>query len=316
MTDSIYLAHLSDLHIPLDLPRGREWLSKRGLSGLSWRRRRRHHRIDVAKTLREDLLSKNPDVIAMGGDLINFGLEREFERSRLWLESFGNSDHVVAIPGNHEAMMAGWQQHMKQHWGPYLSLNENDGGATLQRFGPVGLIAVSTAVATLPFLASGRVGERQLDTIANLLEQARRDNLCPVVVMHHPPTRITPRRRGLSDYQAVCATLAKGGAALVLHGHTHKSELSWINAPHGTIPVLGVPSFSMYASSRKSPGAWRMIRITISSTDWVAEITERKITESGMVHPLTPVMVRLPSTRGVLADAASMTTKEATTAKM
>lgn len=284
-----HIAQISDLHLALGMPLGAEWLGKRGLSGLSWARRRRHwHRLEVAEALLADMVSARADAVAMTGDMVNFGLEKEFAASRPWLDRLGPPEQVLAIPGNHEAVVRGWRAAMERHWGAYA-----EPGRTL-RTGPAMLIGVSSAVVTPPFMATGRVGTAGLATLTDQLAKARAAGLLPVVLIHHPPTPITIRRKGLTDGAALAKALAAGGASLVLHGHTHRRDLSWIDAPHGRIPVLGVPALSMRPGGRFPAGAWRMIRIACSDGIAQAQIADREITPQMDVRARTPFLLSLP----------------------
>lgn len=291
--NTIRLAHLSDPHLFYGLPKGAQWLSKRGLSALSWLIHRRHlHKAEIAEKLRLDLIGADTDTIVVSGDLVNFSLEEEFGKARAWLESLGPSGKVIVLPGNHEALTGGWQRRFERHWGDYAAWT-GSGGPTLHRVGPAALIAVSTALATPPFLASGRVGERQSAAVAALVRGARREGLCPLVVMHHPPTPIVPRRKGLSDHKAFATMLADEGAALVLHGHCHRADLSLIGAGHRSIPVLGIPSFSMDGRSGRAAGCWRMIKIARADKGWDVEIEERACDAKRAINALTPIRLRL-----------------------
>lgn len=293
MPDELCLAHLSDPHLPVALPRGTDLLGKRGLSALNWRgRRAARHDARVAETLLADLLAARPEAIAMTGDLVNFSLDREFEAAADWLARLGPPERVIALPGNHEALSPGWR-HRLARWGPHARGGDGEDYPWMRRFGRVALIAVSTAVATPPFLASGRVGPAARAALARLIAAARAEEMLPVVLMHHPPTRVTPRRKGLVDGPAVRAVLAEAGAGLVLHGHTHAPDLSWIDATRGRIPVLGVPSFSMRAGMGHAPGAWRLIALATDGGGWTATLTERAITPDGDVTARTPVRLRL-----------------------
>ena len=287
------LAHLSDIHLPFGLPEGSQWLSKCGLSALSWLvRKRKRHLLSIAETLQQDLIDSAPDLIAVGGDVVNFGTSQEFNASQRWLQKLGAAEKVVTIPGNHEALTRGWKKRISL-WGDYASLREEQ-MPVLRKEGVIGLIAVSTAVATPPFLASGKVGERNIKAMGELIEEARLQNLCPVVLMHHPPTPITSRRKGLADYKAVCQELSHRRPALVLHGHTHHAELSWINQTHDTIPVLGIPSFSLSRHDGRYSGAWRMIEVNKEKSDWIISVTERTLDEEGNLQSLTPLRFSQP----------------------
>lgn len=290
MTDHFSLAHLSDPHLGTTLPRGVEWLGKRGLSGLSWRlRRARRHPAWVTRRLCADLAALAPDAIAVTGDLVNFGLAREFAAAADWLAGMGPPGRVVAIPGNHEAMVPGWRPGLAAAWGGY-----GDDGVRLHRLGGIGLIAVSTAIATPPLLACGRIGRAGRAALADRVGQARADGLCPVVLMHHPPTPITAWRKGLLDRAAVSAVLAGSGAALVLHGHTHRAELSWIPAPRGPIPVLGVPAFSHCPGGEATSGGWNLVTLGRAGGGWWATVTPRTITTAREMASRSPIRLALP----------------------
>ena len=282
------LAHLSDIHLPFGLPEGSQWLSKCGLSALSWLvRKRKRHLSSIADILQQDLIDSAPDLIAVGGDLINFGTNQEFKVSQRWLQNLGAAENVVTVPGNHEALTRGWKKRISL-WGDYAPLSEEQ-APILRKEGVIGLIAVSTAVATPPFMASGKVGAHNIKGMGDLIAEAHSENLCPVVLMHHPPTHITSRRKGLADHKAVCQELSKQKPALVLHGHTHHAELSWINTTHDAIPVLGIPSFSLSRHDGRYSGAWRMIEVHKEKSDWIILITERTLDEEDNLQSLAPL---------------------------
>ena len=109
--------------------------------------------------------------------------------------------------------------------------------------------------------------------------------------MHHPPTAITSRRKRLIDGPDICAIFAEFGVALVLHGHTHRRELSWIDGKTGRIPVCGISSLSAYAGGHQTPGAWQMVEIAADGTG--ATLSERRITPQGNVVGMTPVYLDL-----------------------
>ncbi|MEM9043647.1 MAG: metallophosphoesterase [Pseudomonadota bacterium] len=283
------IAHVTDAHLDLAQPKGAEWLGKRGLSGLSWRlRRHRLHRRDVADALLFDLLAQPHDLVAMSGDVINFGLEREFAAAKPWLERLGPPERVLATPGNHEALAGPWKEAMQRHWATYAAPGR------MLCHGSVALIAVSSACVTPPFFASGYVDGEEMARLRSNLNTAREKALVPVVMIHHPPTSVVSRRKGLSNHDQVAAVLAEEGAALVLHGHTHRRDLSWIDAPYGRIPVLGTPSLSMVEDAPSPPGCWRLMIIRCREGLAEVEIHEHGMSANGNIAHRTPFSLRLP----------------------
>jgi len=276
VTASVTLSVFSDAHLALGLPRGRELLGKRALSALSWRMKRRWlHDGAVARAAIGAALSARCDAAVSLGDIVNFGLAREFEAAAAMLRDLGAGDHFAAIPGNHEAMAPGWAAPLRSAWGEWLT---GEGGAAqfpwLRRVGAVALIGVSSAVATPPFCATGRVGGDQLARLTALLAETGRAGLARVVLIHHPPTAIAPARKALADAAAVRAALRDKGAELVLHGHLHRFSLSWIGDPPQRIPVIGAPSVSMRADAGgDAAGGWLSVRLTREAGRWRAAVT-------------------------------------------
>jgi len=280
---SIVIAHLTDPHIFLGKPSLTEAAGKRGLSWLNWlRKRRRLHQPGIAARIVTDLRDSSPDFIAMTGDLVNFSLPQEFARGAEWLAELGPPDRVGVVPGNHEALIRGFNASMLRHWGPYVAGDDGRPGFPwLRRRGAVAVIGVSSAVATLPGFASGRVGAEQCAELVRLLTEAGREGLCRVVLIHHPPTDIIVWRKALWDRAATAAAIAEAGAELVLHGHSHRADLSWIDGPCGRIPVIGAPSASMIPGPGLDAGAWRRLEIARDGNGWRLDLRERRVVPGG-----------------------------------
>ncbi len=180
------LAHLSDLHMALQ-PRLIELVGKRGLGFINWHRKRKHiHRRDVLDDITRDLKAQPADHIAVTGDLVNLSLPIEYARARDWLETIGSPHNVTVIPGNHDVYVRRVEEAPAEYWGDYMT---GDDGLKrfpfLRRRNGTALIALSSGVATGPFMATGRLGERQLAQLAEILEQTR--DAFRIVLIHHPP---------------------------------------------------------------------------------------------------------------------------------
>jgi 3',5'-cyclic AMP phosphodiesterase CpdA len=296
LSDPLILAHLTDPHLPLGTPLLVQALSKRGLSYANWLRSRRfRHRAEVTARIVADIEAAKPDFIAMTGDLVNFSLEQEFARGAEWLANLGPPDRVGVTPGNHEAMVRGFEDRMMRHWGPYVSGDDGAPGFPwLRRRKDVALIGLSSAVATLPFMASGEIGSEQIAAATRMLSETGREGLCRVVLVHHPPTTITRPRKALRDRAALCRTIAAEGAELVLHGHTHRADLSWIDTPAGRVPVIGAPACGMQPGAGHDDGAWRRLEISRDVEGWRLVLRERRATTSGTVTDGPHLSFRLP----------------------
>lgn len=288
------LAHLSDPHLgPLPPPSVRELASKRLIGYINWRRsRHRIHRRDGLDAVTRDLRGKQPDHVAVTGDLVNIALPAEFAQARHWLDTLGRPTDVSVVPGNHDAYVAAAGVHRDRHWSPYMA-----GDATqetpnttamfpyLRRRGPVALIGVSTAIATPPFMATGRVGAPQIARVAKMLEDSQTENRFRIVMIHHPPLPAA-RHKCLVDAGAFRRIIAAVGAELIIHGHDHLHSLVWIAGNEGRVPVIGVPSASASVGAKQRAGAYNLYRIGGGPGAWSCEVVSRGLGASGAVAEL------------------------------
>src|SRR5215831_2038471 len=155
----------------------------------------------------------------------------------------------------------------------------------LRRRGPVALIGVSTAIATPPFMATGKVGEQQIARIARMLDELRTENVFRVVMIHHPPLP-SARHKCLIDAIAFQRVLAAAGAELIIHGHDHVHSLVWIAGGGRRIPVIGVPSASAAISTKQRAGAYNLYFIGGGPDAWSCEVMSRGLCSSGAVGEL------------------------------
>jgi 3',5'-cyclic AMP phosphodiesterase CpdA len=247
------LGHLSDVHLGIvpDL-RLRDLASKRIVGYANWRRNRAA--IMTSATLERlvaDLRAQTPDHIVVTGDLTNIARHEEFEGARDWLQALGRPDEVTAIPGNHDAYVPGAHRRFRELWAPWMVSDDSEHvGAALfpfmRRKHHVALIGVSSAVASAPFMATGRIGSHQTERVAALLDEAREERLFRIILIHHPPKLIDPRSgwRKLTDGKRFRAMIERHGAELILHGHEHTRMLTAIKGATGIVPVVGVPAGS------------------------------------------------------------------------
>jgi 3',5'-cyclic AMP phosphodiesterase CpdA len=224
--------------------------------------------------------------VAVTGDLTNFSLPGEYAWARRWLESIGQPSDVTVVPGNHDVYVRSSEELPGKFWGDYM---RGDDG--LERFpfvrrrGEVALIAVSTGVPTGPFLATGRLGDRQLARLAEALEQAH--GSFRTVLIHHPPLSLARRFfRRLIDAADLRRVLAAKGAELLLHGHDHRRALVWLDgAGNKKIPAIGVPSASAHAKhGGEDPAGYNIFRIEGSPGSWHCETVSYQRGDDGAIR--------------------------------
>ena len=207
------LAHLSDPHLaPLPAPSLRELVGKRALGYLNWTRNRcKIHRREVLDALVKDLQAQRPEHIAVTGDLINIALKAEFAPARAWLESVGPPHRVTVVPGNHDAYARATRNRSTEIWEDYL--RGDDAGTSnpitfpfVRRRGPLALIGGSSAVPTPPFMATGWLGQAQLEALDRVLSQLSAEPDFRVLLIHHP-LRSDLWDKRLTDFERIAGAI-------------------------------------------------------------------------------------------------------------
>ena len=264
----------------------RHLLSKRILGYVNWHRGRKLvHRREFLDVLTRDLLERKPDHVAVTGDLVNLGLPEEYLRAAHWLHHLGPPSEVTAIPGNHDAYVRMHPDTSTRHWHPYMESNEagealyatpEDGFPFVRRIGEIGIVALSSAVPTMPFIAAGRLGTAQLEHLASALDRLGREDLFRVVLIHHPPL---PGQvgwaRGLRDAKKLREVLKTHGAELVLHGHDHKQSVHKLETVSGKAIIVGVPSASEAIEGRSPAARYNEYNIARAGNGWRVEMVGR-----------------------------------------
>lgn len=289
------LAHLSDVHLaPLPRPQFYHLMNKRFLGYVNWQRRKGRHRRDVLDAIVNDMLTRKPGHIAVTGDLVNIALPEEFVLARLWLDKLGSPGDVSVVPGNHDAYSPFLRDPRLRYWRPFMMSNE----AGTERFGAHGLhfpfvrllgrialIGLTTARATLPGMASGWLGPRQMREAANILSKLGDDGYCRIVLIHHPPLPdMTSHIRGLHDARRFQTVLAEYGAELVLHGHNHRTMQEWLPTNRKPVPIIGVSSASLLHARREKCASYNLFTIEENGDSWTISMLTRRLDSEGQFH--------------------------------
>lgn len=260
------LIHISDLHLgPLPSARIRDLASKRIIGYVNWRRNRsRAFGDDVEAALIAAIAAERPDHIAVTGDLVNIALAGEYATASAFLGLIGSGEVVSAVPGNHDAYVPGAAKRARKAWAAYMTADagEADGWPYVRRRGDVAIVGVSSAVATGPFMATGSFSEKQEERLAAVLDKLGRAGLCRVVLIHHPPVKgSTAWHKRLSGAARFRKVIARHGAELVLHGHTHQPTRLSLAGPKGSVPVIGAPAATQRPDGRHPAAGFNLFDI-------------------------------------------------------
>jgi 3',5'-cyclic AMP phosphodiesterase CpdA len=286
------LGHLSDVHLgPVPGLRLRDYASKRVVGYANWRRTRaRSMTSDALDRLVADLRAQEPDHIAVTGDLTNIATREEFENARAWLEELGPPERVTAIPGNHDAYVPRAHHRFRRLWAPWMASDDAEFVDEalfpfMRRKGHVALIGVSSAVATAPFMATGRVGEGQTERLCKLLDEARGEGLFRVILIHHPPKLVDPTSawRKLTDGRRFRRAVERHGAELILHGHEHIRMMTAIKGAGNMVPVVGVPAGGAMVAGGPRAAGYAIHEIAEVNATYELTVIHRGIAKSGEI---------------------------------
>jgi 3',5'-cyclic AMP phosphodiesterase CpdA len=270
----------------------RDLANKRALGYLNWtRNRHKYHRREVLDALVADMQAQRPDHIAVTGDLVNLALEAEFSPAQAWLENVGAPQHVTVIPGNHDAYVRATQHRFVGTFGDYLRGDAAVDGASypfVRRRGPLALIGVSSAVPTLPLMATGTLGRAQLDELDKVLAQLSSEQAFRVLLVHHP-LHSNSRIKRLTDSRQLRTQLKRHGVELVLHGHDHIHSTMWVEGTDRQIPAIGVPSASALAHRHYPAAAYNLFSIARDGDQWRCVQTVRGFGDDNVIRQLAQV---------------------------
>ena len=149
-----------------------------------------------------------PDVVIVSGDLTDFGLRKEYETARDYLDLL-DCRRCVVIPGNHDSRNVGYV-HFDELFGDRRSSWHVDG---------VSIVAIDS---TEPDLDSGTIGRGLYDWIEERFGES--EAYLRLFVLHHHllPIPGTGRERNIvHDAGDTLERLQRAGVQLVLSGHKH-----------------------------------------------------------------------------------------------
>lgn len=273
------LAHISDIHLaPLPKPTIEELLGKRLTGYINWKKNRtKQLGTETLDALMQSLKQRHPDHLVISGDLVNLSLKTEFQQARDWLLQQGTTRDISLTFGNHDAYVRGAFKLACQTFRPWITNDEPRAWSSVFPFmrvrDNIAIISVSSAIATLPFLASGYFDSAQAHHLADLLTEANERDLFRIVTIHHPPiqnaTAWHKKLWGIERFQKV---IKKYGAELVLHGHTHLPSLNYIDGKTTKVPVVGVASASQAIGGRKPPANYNWFSIDRNGKNWQCQL--------------------------------------------
>ena len=273
---AVTIAHISDLHLlKLSGAGVLSFFNKRMVGGVNLLlNRAHHHRVDVVEQALRQLVEIAPDHLVVTGDVSNLSLDAEFALGVELLGAFGDASRVSVVPGNHDnyTYEAARQGRFDRHFEPWLrSAVQCSSNETLYPYvkllDGVAIIGLSSSVPTPPPLATGRVSDRQLEGLIELLRHREVRSRFKLVLVHHPlglrRATLLRRLRRLSNAGALRRILMDEGADLLLHGHNHRSTFHRLEREGGSPLFVCEAGSTSYAGQGKPGHSGRFNLYTI-----------------------------------------------------
>lgn len=258
------VAHFSDLHVlALDGVDRARFLNKRFTGLVNLRLKREHkHRPGHVRAVAREVARAKVDHVVITGDLTNLALEQEFEAVRRLLEEELAIDakDVTVVPGNHDLYTAGAMRARRftRFFEPWLAsdLPELAAEIDLGRFpivklrGPLAIVGMSSAVPRPPLVASGELGDKQLEALERILAHDEVKRRTPILALHHPihnpPSKMKTWVEGLRDAPSLEEVVKGVKHGLLLHGHLHSRMQRAFPTRAGSLLAVGATSASLH----------------------------------------------------------------------
>jgi 3',5'-cyclic AMP phosphodiesterase CpdA len=240
------ILHFSDVHVQVDY-------RNIGYRNLNWRRlfaqlemdlfgraahyTRASHVIDeIGCAARRT----GADHLVLSGDLTGLAFDEEFAKARAALDPIARPDLLSVIPGNHDRYTVESEREatFERHFGDLLGSDLPElcaqGPYPFVRFvgDEVAVVGLDSAHANpFPGLPYGRVGRRQLEALAAILDHPRVKDRMVFVAVHHCPLRsqgvYDVPGHSLADANHLLQ-IVRGPQRAILAGHIHQRY--WLNA--------------------------------------------------------------------------------------
>lgn len=195
-----------------------------------------HFRPETADAIRDLVARRQPDLVAISGDLTQRAKIGQMRDARQWVDSLETPS--LAVPGNHDVPMYRVWERLLAPYGIYQQYFDQD-MEPIWEDDELFVVGVNTAFNWT--VKDGRVTPASLRRLAQVLEAVPRTKAKIVVAHHHliPPPRFDTQRVTRHAREAV-ELFSRLGVEMVLSGHLHQTYIATSEEyyPRGERPVL------------------------------------------------------------------------------
>jgi predicted MPP superfamily phosphohydrolase len=190
---------------------------------------------------------QQPDLVVLSGDITQRARPAQFRAARAFMDRLGAP--FLAIPGNHDIPLFDVWARLSSPYARHIAAF----GLELEPFFSSADLMVACVNTTRAWRhKNGEVSAQQIDRVAQLLRNAKSEQLRAVVV--HQPIAVTraedaPNR--LRGHSIALQRWAEAGADLVMGGHIH---LPYVLPLHGLVRTVWAVQAGTAVSSRVRSG--------------------------------------------------------------
>lgn len=229
-TDPRRIFHLSDIHFGLENTRALDWV-------------------------KQEIAEKQPDAVAITGDLTMRARHREFAAATQWINSL---DAPVTVEvGNHDMPYFNLIERFFSPYERFRGMKEK-----VEReldLGALAIVPLKTAVRMQPRLnwSKGWVSQRALDRCLTALD-ALPKGMQALVAVHHPLREVGTQGTALTKHgDLALRELAKRNVTAVLSGHVHDAFDIMEDTSEGPVRMIGAGTLSQ--RTRSTPPSFNEI---------------------------------------------------------
>ena len=231
MTDNTLIFHLSDIHFGLEDNRALDWVQ-------------------------QEIAERQPDAVAITGDLTMRARQREFDAACHWIQSL---DAPVTVEvGNHDLP---YFNPIERFFDPYKRIRGIEDKVERELDLPgLAIVPLKTVRRRQPRLnwSKGWVTDAALDRCLTALDQLPEGKQA-LVTVHHPLREVGTQGTALTkNGQKALEELAKRRVLAVLSGHVHDAFDLTQETVHGEVRMIGAGTLSQ--RTRSTPASFNLLR--------------------------------------------------------
>lgn len=230
VSDTRRIFHLSDIHFGLENNRALDWV-------------------------RQEIVDKRPDGVAITGDLTMRARHREFAAATQWINSL--EAPVTVEVGNHDMP---YFNPIERFFAPYRRFRGMQEKVEKELdLGSLAIVPLKTAVRMQPRLnwSKGWVSARALERCLAALD-ALPSGTRALVAVHHPLREVGTKGTALTKHGGkALRELARRNVAAVLSGHVHDAFDIMEETDEGAVRMIGAGTLSQ--RTRSTPPSFNEI---------------------------------------------------------